>query len=216
EWIANFARSRHLTGVGPDENQYYSASPFLEKGFHDVGRFGRLRFVEQSEPGVPVVRNGRFLETDARGLPLHWSVSADDVGQVSLDERVFRTGGRSLRLEGREGGTVQLTQLLPELKPDTAYLLTYFMKTEAIQGEGRQIGAMVNVWTDRNEWFPSNWQRGDLAWSKMGFVIQPNSGINQKRKSYMRLRITGSGAVWFDDVQIRALDTLTPERSPSP
>jgi hypothetical protein len=209
EWPANFARSRNLTGVSGEENQNTSASPFLERGFHDIGRFGRLRFTAGSEAPTSMIRNGQFREQDRQGRPLKWNHSAENADLVTVDDRIFRIGGQSLRIQGRAGGTVQVTQGLPDLKPNTEYLLTFFMKSEQVEGEGKAVGAVVNVWTHQNEWFPATWQTGDLPWQKLGFLIQTGPDVNSKPKSYIALRLSGSGVVWFDDVMIREVVALS-------
>lgn len=126
-----------------------------------------------------------------------------------MDEGFFRAGGRSLKIEDAEK-SIYAMQLLPGLKPDTTYLLTFFVKAEnvvPISSNKRAAGACVNIWTSKNEWFPENWYKGTMPWTKQGFVFKTDENVNKKHKSYLRLRLDGAtGAVWFDDVRVREID----------
>jgi hypothetical protein len=44
--VLNVSRSRHVRGVPPRENQYFSWSPFVVRSFNEIENFGRIRFVE--------------------------------------------------------------------------------------------------------------------------------------------------------------------------
>ena len=48
-WIANFCRNRCVRGLPEEENQCLTWSPFLLRGFHNVDRFGRVRFVKKND-----------------------------------------------------------------------------------------------------------------------------------------------------------------------
>ena len=101
-------------------------------------------------------------------------------------------------------------QRLPGLKPNETYLLTFFVKTEKIAPRNPEqggVGACVNVWTSKNEWFPKNWYTGTMPWTKQGFVIKTDGQVNKDKTSYIRLRLgNANGAVWYDDVRLRELD----------
>lgn len=46
-FVANFCRSRNLTNVEKGVNQFYSWSPFLTHGFHQIEKFGNIKFVKK-------------------------------------------------------------------------------------------------------------------------------------------------------------------------
>lgn len=47
KWVANVCRSRNLRDVARSENQFYTWSPFLGRGFHAPEKFGSIRFVKK-------------------------------------------------------------------------------------------------------------------------------------------------------------------------
>lgn len=207
-WTANFCRSRNLQDATSEQNQLYTWSPYLKKGFHEIERFGTLRFVTKTKTDDSLIENGDFSQIDKRGLPVGWHPpnDPDKRALVSLDESYFISGGRSIKIEGTDEPVI-LMQRLPDLEPNQTYLLTFFAKTENItvrDPEKGGAGACVNLWTSKNEWFPSNWYTGTMPWTKQGFVIQTDREVNKNKTSYIRLRLgNANGTVWYDDIRLR-------------
>ncbi len=115
-------------------------------------------------------------------------------------------GGASLRITLREPGSLCATQFLPQLKPGTRYLLTYFVKAADVKPTLEGGGACVNIWSDQNLWFPGNHYQGDVPWTKQGFAFTAGPRTNADVKSYIRVRLmNASGTVWFDDLRLREL-----------
>lgn len=201
DFIANFCRSRNLKDVSKKENQYYSWSPFLKKSFHDVNQFGTMKFTNRRSKSISIVDNGGFEEING-DKARNWSTHKKLRNYVSVDDETFQGGGHSLRITAPPEGDIFVTQRLPTMKPNTKYLLTYFIKTKDVNplkdGKG---GACVNVYTDENIFLPMNKYQGTTPWTKQGFAIETNDKLTGK---YIRLRILGaSGTVWFDDVRLR-------------
>jgi hypothetical protein len=211
-FVANFTRSRNLSGVKREENQYYTWSPFLKQGFHDISCFGTVKFVNiKKNAEDSLIRNGDFSKLNKNGYPVDWTMSnnSEEKTRISIDRKIFRIGGCSLKISDVPlNKKASVYQYLPGLKANRKYLLTFFMKTEKANPVAAEkfSGAVVNVWTDKNEWFPKNWQRGSMPWRKQGFIIKTGANINNKKKSYIRLWLFSSGGtVWFDDVRLREL-----------
>ena len=208
-FVANFCRSRNLKNVKRQENQLYTWSPYVTHNFHQIGKFGSIKFVKKKGISNQLLLNGDFSKLNKNGTLLGWYLPKGDARKhVSLDTGYFRTGGRSLKLENAKKSICAM-QLLPNLKPNKTYLLTFFVKTENIvpQTAGKGAGgACINLWTSKNEWFPKNWYRGSIPWTKQGFIIKTDSQVNKKHKSYIRLRLDkANGSVWFDDVRLREM-----------
>ncbi len=213
---ANFNRNRVLSGA-KDYLKLYTWSPFLRTGFHDLQNFGSIVFGEVKDGSI--INNGDFT-TKPRGRTLGKWLGPQKKnmkpGQTwGLDNSVFRVGGQSIKLSDSKGLTkIGLTQMLPQLKPDTKYLLTFFVKTQDIVPAGKSGGAVVNIWDDKNCWYPKNWYKGTMPWSKQGFEFTTGPDTNgisrsgprkgRKNTSYIRLfLIKSTGTVWFDDVKLR-------------
>ena len=172
EFPANFNRGRNLTNVKPEENQLYSWSPFLRGSFHDLPRFGNIRLVEKKSLSSSLIKNGSFEDGEAIAGLKHWGAGREDVKRdiVRLDTDTCREGCHSVMIQhvspeavGKENDfRTNMAQGLPDLKPDTRYLLTYFIKTENVEGKAAWCGAGVNVYASPhfNRFLPTTRYRG--------------------------------------------------------
>lgn len=104
------------------------------------------------------------------------------------------------------------TQYLPRLRPDTKYVLTYFVRAEGLepgQGEsGQAPGAFVNIWAARgwNSFFPMNGHHGTFAWTKQSVSFETPPDAGRDKPCYIRMTLRHlKGKAWFDDVRIRAV-----------
>ena len=205
----NFNRNRVLE-KGNDHVILYTWSPFLKYGFHDLQNFGKLFFGKLETTSI--VDNGDFSVLPKNHQLGKWYAPRADTikpGQSwSLDQSTFIKGGRSLKLVNeRENQKINAVQYLPDLKPNTKYLLTFYIKTKDLEPYGRGGGATVNVYDEKNRSFPENWFLGSMPWAKQGFEFTTGPATNEKNRSYIKLLINGaSGTVWFDDVRLREVE----------
>ncbi|MBN2643261.1 MAG: hypothetical protein JXR78_16535, partial [Victivallales bacterium] len=89
---------------------------------------------------------------------------------------------------------------------NSKYHLTFFIKTENVVGTGRFAGAVVNMYTSKNEWFPVCPYVGTVPWTKQGFYFKTDAKTNADGRSYIRLRLlNATGKAWFDDVKLREI-----------
>lgn len=198
---ANFGRHRAIAPPIPD-TMLYTWSPFVT-GFHDVENFGKLIFA--SLPAESEVRNGDFTAP----LKGSWSVPA---GNVSIDAETFMTGGRSLKLSG--SGTLSIHQNLPKLKPDTSYLLSFYIRLDQVVPLKKNGGAAVLLGDNQNNWFPNISLTGTMPWTRQGYVWKTRSDTNRLPGRFACIRLyllNASGTVWFDGVRLTELakDTQT-------
>lgn len=210
-FVANFSRGRNLTRVKKEENQLYSWSPFLRRGFHDVPRFGSLEFV-QEKGTASLIENGSFEIADKRSPAKGWHFprDAEQKESVALDTTTYRDGGRSLRISD-VSKSVCITQYLTGIEPSTRYLLTYFIKLKDVERreEVKRYGACVNLSVSpkdgQNLFFPPSLHQGTLSWTKQGFTFKTGPNAGKNNRPYARLYLYGSeGTVWFDDVRLHA------------
>lgn len=216
---ANFNRNRVLK-TDKKYQKLFTWSPFIRQGFHDLQNFGSIVFGKIKDSSI---LNNPDFSVKARGRNLGKWIGAQKrfmkPGQFwGLDKSTYMVGGQSLKISDTKGTSkICLTQMLPQLKPNTKYLLTFFIKTEDIKPMGaKACGAVVNIWGEKNQFIPRNWYTGTMPWTKQGFEIRtgPNTngiyklGRNKGKKmtSYIRLFLMRStGTVWFDDVRLREI-----------
>ncbi|MHB9139644.1 MAG: carbohydrate-binding family 9-like protein, partial [Victivallaceae bacterium] len=204
---ANFNRNRILLNKGNDYITLYTWSPFLRYGFHDLQNFGSLRFGEIKETSI--IDNGDFAAPlQGRMLGQWYGPLAKDIkpGQsFSIDKMTSVKGGQSLKLTNQGPGKVGFVQYLPQMKPNTRYRVSCYVKTENIKPLGNFVGGVcIRVFSDKNHFFPANWYTGTMPWEKCSveFTSGPKSNIINE-KSYLCLNIINAdGTAWFDDVKI--------------
>jgi len=204
----NFNRNRVLD-KGKDYVALYTWSPFLKYGFHGFHDFGSIVFGKVKDTSI--LDNGDFTAAPRAYMLGKWyGLRKKDAkpGQLcSLDKSTFIKGGQSLKLINSPAGKeVGVTQHLPQLKANTKYLLTFYIKIKSMKSRGSSYsGAVVNIWGEKNRWFPKkNWFLDPMPWNKQGFEFTTGPATNKKHRSYIRLVImNATGTVWFDDVRLR-------------
>jgi hypothetical protein len=218
-WIANFCRNRSALGVTKEENQLLTWSPYLKTGFHDLDNFGSIIFVTRRPTKISLLENGSFesLKKDGTAENFYWPrlVIGSEM-RCAVDETTYREGFRSIRLENPGVGNVTVMQYLPELKPDTEYLLTFFAKLEDVNllpdpKYPNHGGGYVTVWASRkfNQFFPQGALRGTKPWDKYGMTFRTPPETGKEGKCYLRLSLVNSnGKIWFDDVRLREVTKL--------
>lgn len=205
-FTANFTRNQ---SVG-NESRLYSWSPFIRKNFQESDNFGRIRFACGSEnlirdPSfeVPVSPHQRFGAWSSL-----WNLPEGAV--VTLDEMEFFHGTRSLKLSTNKPVKLfQTAQKLPKLKANTRYRISCCVKTENVKSAGSIGGACINIWDDKNVFFPSNhrWITGTNDWFVISgeFVSGPKTNIHPV-KSYIMLWLqNATGTVWFDQLRLEEI-----------
>jgi len=220
-WVANFNRSRHLRNASESENQYMSWSPFLTGNFHDIQRFGRIRFVEKiDDRHNSILLDGSFEGKISDKMLGAWylPVKKEERELVKIDRNTYRDGCQSICISNEKAGRndcISIGQCLPLLKPDAEYLLTFWVKAENIKNfSSKYSGAFVHIiWkgSDFNEFLPAIGYSGSFGWTKQAvkFKTPPIAKTDQTNaaKAWLDLRLQrASGKVWFDDVCIREFD----------
>lgn len=204
-FVANFNRSRVTEG---QKTELYSWSPFLKKGFVELENFGTL--VPSEDPSDSLIQDGTF-EVTPKGHNVFgkWVSDFKPVPdtKIGLDDSAFVFGSNSIRLQAFDPKMKNLfgiAQSLPSLKPDTKYRLSYYVRTENVIPASNAGGAVVNIWDDKNLWFPKNAITGTTPWIRQSFEFISGPKTNDgKNKSYIKLYLLlASGTVWFDGVTL--------------
>lgn len=207
----NFNRNRILDKKTDDYAKLFTWSPFLRNSFHEIDKFGSLRF--DPVKNTSIIKNGDFAET-RNNAPAHWNMppakELNDKVRWAIVTDEFVKGGCSLRLQCIQKGDIIVSQYLPPLMPDTEYLLTFFIKTSDIEASGDYSGACINIYQEKNRWFPEPFFTGSMEWTKFGFKFR-TSKADGKIQPYIRLTLLkAKGTVWFDDVKLSPLGKNAP------
>ncbi len=211
EFPINFARSRILKS-GTKHQIHYQWSPFA-RGYHDLENYGTIL---TGEPPKNILINSDFSMW-SKYYPRYFGIFEKGKWQggwigennknqikIGIDTTQFITPPSAIKLEGKN---VTLVQYLPKLKPNTKYRLSYYVKVENIKPFKNPGGVCVNLWDDKNNWFPRyNYLTGTTGWIFQSHVFTTGKNTNVNTKSYIRLRIMfAEGTVWFDEVKLEEL-----------
>ena len=107
-------------------------------------------------------------------------------------------------MSSSKGVSFQTGQSLPEMKPDTRYCLTYHVRTENVVPLKNNGGVAVNIWDDKNLFFPAIPITGTRPWFSESFEFTSGPKTNlPSHKSYLMLWLRdATGTVWFDHLTL--------------
>ncbi len=205
-FVANFGRNQ----AKPRKSFLYSWSPFLKNGFHDLENFGTILF--RNPDSRSILANGSF-EAPAKPHNFfgvwrsNWNMP--DGCAASQDNTTFISGGQSLKMSSSKGISFQTGQSLPEMKPNTRYRLTYYVRTENVVPLKNNGGVCVNIWDDKNLFFPAIPITGTRPWFSESFEFTSGLKTNlPPHKSYIMLWLhDATGSVWFDQLTLEEART---------
>ena len=198
---ANFNRHRVLDGE--KVHPYYTWSPHV-RSFGDLPSFGLLYLGVLPEKNL--YTDGDFAVTGIKGAAgsswFHWS----NILPVR-DEQIFRTAGVSMRLEP-EGERNSLVHRIPDLKPDTTYRLSFFVRQQDVQVlPGQNRGGFYVRIDDGNDvvrYYPTNPVLGSIPWTRWEYTFKTGpekTGTKYKPYHHFILR-NATGKVWLDHVEL--------------
>jgi hypothetical protein len=187
----NFARHRVLKDKKLP-TPYYSWSPFA-RSFNEISRFGKLSF--KDTPQKNLVNNPSF---DRELLKKSWVTDRLAVP----DKNFFISGNNSLLLQSADGKRVQAFQYLWNLKPDTEYQVSFFLRMEKVKGT---FGFRFNFGNSGNFSYPGYKARlGDSCpWTVISKKVRTPKDLKPGERSYIRFSLNSTGgAAWVDDVKV--------------
>jgi hypothetical protein len=145
------------------------------------------------------------FEKVADDLPVDWKINlAKDNGDVSLDKKIVYLGKVSLRITSKDKtGYISVASQLAPVAPDTEYTLFGYIKTEAIEGDGRAFW-MCQPFDKDKKFLKKNISIGDLKgtvdWQEKRRFLKTDS-----KTAYIRVVAIvrkAKGCAWFDDVEL--------------
>ncbi len=204
-FVFNAGRFRSLKS----KQEIFSWSAYI-KGFHDVENYGTLIFADRLPEDGNLLKNADFAAPrQGRIFGKVWFTGKQeaDSGSVSLDPTTFRKGGQSLKISLKDGRqTAGVTYFFkPQLKPGATYKLTFQIKMDNVKKHDKFGGAVVNIASPVNQWYPTNWYFGTMPWTRQGWIFT-TPVKNDRKVSYLRLTLRkATGTVWFDDLKLEEI-----------
>lgn len=200
--VANFNRHRTINGM--KVHPYYTWSPYARL-FGDLPNFGVIHLGELPEKNL--YTDGDFQYTGIKGVRksswINWGP------MPARDEKVFRTAGVSIRLEGNSKRNAILHRV-EFLKPNTTYRMSFFIRQENVKllpGKGPQGGGFYIRIDDGNgvvRYFPGHSFFGSIPWTRWEYTFKTGPkkiGTTNKAYHHYILR-NASGKVWLDHMEL--------------
>ncbi|NLF94125.1 MAG: DUF4838 domain-containing protein [Oligosphaeraceae bacterium] len=213
---ANFGRNRALEAAVSET--YYQWSPAGGRSFHEISQWGTL--FTSAPPNRNLLRDWNFAGVTQKGSQLGaWAAwrsgKAEDGQEVSLDERVFISGGKSLHFRNREGFRINAGQRFTGLEPSCTYRLSYFFRCCDLSGASKKgdlgAGAYFSFGgqSPMAMAIPSQHILGSQDWVRIVQEFKTGEGVTPETQATIGLWIwNAAGEAWFDHV---ILEKIQPE-----
>ena len=190
--VANFNRGRVITSK---KSQYFSWSHFI-KAFNDCENYGRV-FLKPQPEAMNILKDSNFA-APVKGKRFLGKWFAAQV--IHRDEAVFRTNGAATRLDDEND---VVGQYLPDLKENTKYKLSFYIKTNEIVGG--DVYTIIRFGNRKLVIFPTIHFKGTMPWTRCEneFTTPPDK-VGTVEKPYIRLvrSSKATGTAWFDQVEL--------------
>ncbi|MBR2373349.1 MAG: hypothetical protein IKA87_03875, partial [Lentisphaeria bacterium] len=126
---------------------------------------------------------------------------------IKFDKRVFISGGQSVYMKNVDKGLMGMSFNIPELKPDKKYRLSYFVKTQNINGS-RGAGAYIHFnKIGKNLSLPNPNVVGTNPWHRLTFEFQTpaDTGKGSPCKNISFWVWQFAGEAWFDEIKLEEI-----------
>ncbi len=192
----NFFRWRALNGVQVTPGYHWTPGAIKNS---DIEHWGRMLFVPDKRTSL--IQNGDFDGTPVR----RFLGSGDAMWFTSkafpLDVATFIRGAASLKLTDE----VSVAQYLKTLKPETEYVLSFYLKLENVKPVHPKRGFYVRFdeGSGHAQYLPAVAMTGSMPWRRMEFRFKTHQNTGSKTTPYIRFTFPkGSGTAWVDHVRL--------------
>ena len=194
----NFCRHRALKETKFEVPDYqWSPVSGLRGGFHAIENWGRISFKPDTRK---YLLKEDFSDRKKRSC---WRSGGVNGGQeYNLDNRIFITAGQSMHFKNVKEMRMSFGFSLPEMKPNTKYQLTYFLKTKNLTGNR---GAGMYLYFNKNKGIalPRIRELGTTPWHRISLEFTTPADTGQDREARLGMWIwNAEGEAWFDHVEI--------------
>ena len=201
----NFGRHRSLKN--PKVNEvYYEWSPNSGRKdiFHSIESWGIITF---KEPAGTFLVKTDFTEKKLSGV---WLSGGKKGGQIcKVDDKVFITGGKSLYFKNVSGMSISCGWQFPNMKPNTKYRLSYFLKTRNIvPPKGKKGGAGSFIYFNKvnGRQLPQGYVTGTNNWHRVSCEFKTPADTGKGRTPILGLwNWFASGEAWFDCLRLEEI-----------
>lgn len=165
-----------------------------------------------------LILDGSFDTLPMQSKNTHWGFYKDKVYHGWIASGAYAKGDKAvyqnkvtfskpgaLQVVSAEGKHTTFTQYFRfKFKPNTRYRIKCMAKLENVKPARRGGGFAINIWDDRNHFFPQkNLVNGTFDWTNFSFEFTTSPKVHESKVSYMRVGLLNStGTVYIDDLSL--------------
>ena len=199
----NFARHRALNrkpAANPASYQWSSQSGSLVRGFHNPEAWGTLSFSPETEKYL------LKFDCSVSKLPSCWRSGGAKGGQIyNADKRIFISSGKSLHMKNVKGKKMAVGFKLPEMKPNTRYQVSYFIRTKDLKGKNG-ARAFLSFNQKNGITLPAVHVTGTHSWHRLSFNVTSPKNTGEDSVPVLRIWVNhAEGEAWFDQIEVKEL-----------
>ncbi len=200
-------------GYQPDRKETLQHIEFLiaRKEIREAFQVWKARLQEEELPspsGSNLLTNGGFEQEKILGGGFDWKINKVPGVEVSFDSSTAWEGKRSLKMvfNGKENVDFYHVYQYVPLRPDTEYVLTAYMKTQAITTKS---GLKVEILGVGSAFYKaSDPLFGDNEWRELTIALRtpaPSQGglVRIRREKTEKFDRYISGTVWIDHISLK-------------
>ena len=202
----NLGRRRVFKSGRLVKEEFYKWCPYMGGTFHDMDNWGHLAL--NDGPDGNLLKNSSLVgEPSSPTNFMGWRVSygkGNHEGQkVEVEHKYFITQGQSLHLVNTEGNGLSVMQRLEGLKPNTRYLLSFYVRTKDVVARKESLFSGVYVTKGVNLHLPPTYIHGTHEWNRMAFEIQTPNEEELNSSAPFGILFRAPGEVWFDEMTLK-------------
>ena len=199
---ANFCRSRNLSGAKlPKEESsfFWNYMSDIRNAYHSIENWGNVQFKTTEKRNY--ILNVDFTQK----LPWCYLSGGPANGEYRQDTKIFLSGGKSLYFKNKENHRIGLTYYMDNLKPDTRYRASVYVRTRDLRWSKGPAAADIgiNVKGMKSISFPRGHVSGTTPWHRLEQEFVTPAVIAPGKKNFISCSIyKAGGEAWFDNLVV--------------
>ena len=204
----NLGRRRVFSSGRLVKEEFYKWCPYMGGTFHNMDNWGRIAL--DGAPDGNLLKNPSLVgEPSSRTNFMGWQVSygkGNHEGQkVEVDRKYFITQGQSLHLVNTEGNQLAVMQRVKDMKPDTRYALSFYVRTKDVVARRDSLFSGVYVTKNVNLHLPATYINGTHEWNRMAFEFKTPKEEELNSTAPFGILLRAPGEVWFDEMTLKEI-----------
>ena len=204
----NLCRRRVFSSGRLVKEEYYKWCPYIGGTFHKMDNWGRIALNDASDGNLlknPSLVGEPSSPTSFMGWQVSYGKGNHEGQKVEVDRKYFITQGQSLHLVNTEGNQLAVMQRVKDLKPDTRYALSFYVRTKDVVARRESLFSGVYVTKNVNLHLPATYINGTHEWNRMAFEFKTPKEEELNSTAPFGILFRAPGEVWFDEMTLKEI-----------